>query len=108
MGAAKKVLLSVGGTTMPLAAFDFPCRKTTGRVSLNDIPVRRRRGRWRFSVRMAASATYADEYPDENVRVRFWGRFSPSGALALGGFVVTAKHCGRGATVAWSALRSKG
>ncbi|MDQ3742009.1 MAG: hypothetical protein M3320_04745 [Actinomycetota bacterium] len=101
-----KVLLSVAGGSIVLASFEFPCRRTTGRTSLNDVPVKRRRGRWRFSIRSAGSATYADDHPDENVRITFRGRFSPSARTAAGTFVVNSPYCGRTREISWTAPRS--
>lgn len=85
--------LSVAGRSIDVAAFDFRCGKTRGRTSLSDIRIAKKRGRWRFSVRMYGNATYRDDRPDENVRVRLRGRFSPSGRVATGLLTVRAPSC---------------
>jgi hypothetical protein len=99
------VTLSVSGATISTAAFNFACRRTTGRTTLNEIPLRRSRGRWRFSIRTFGSATYRDDHPDENVRVRFSGVFSRNEARVTGTFVVRSPHCGSTGEVQWSARR---
>jgi hypothetical protein len=97
--------LAVAGATISTAAFDFGCRDTTGRITVNEIAVRRSRGRWRFSIRTWASATYRDDWPDQNVRVRFSGRFSRNENRATGTFRVRSPHCGSTGDVQWSARR---
>ena len=99
------VTLSVAGPTISTAAFNFACRRTTGRTTLNEIRITRSRGRWRFSIRTHGSATYADDHPDENVRVRFSGTFSRNEARVTGTFVVRSPHCGSTGEVQWSARR---
>ena len=103
-GQRGQLLISVTGRSIELAAFDFPCRRTTGRTSLNDIPIRRARGRWRFSIRTFGIATYRDDFPDENARIRFTGRFTPNGRRVTGTVTFTTPHCGND-TIAFSASR---
>lgn len=100
-----KVVLSVSSRSIELAAFDFPCRGTTGRTSLNDVTIVRRRGRYRFSTRRGSSVTYRDDHPDENARVRLSGRFSTTARTAVGTLVVRAPHCGTRREIPWSAQR---
>ncbi|HEX8083019.1 MAG TPA: hypothetical protein VF529_01940 [Solirubrobacteraceae bacterium] len=104
-GDAGNFTMIVAGRAIDLAAFEFPCPGTTGRTSINRIPIRKVRGVWRFSIRTYGSATYADDHPDENVRIRFSGRFSPSGKVAVGRLTVSSPHCGRGKATRWSAHR---
>jgi len=104
-GDGGRFTLKVTGRWIQIAAFDFRCRGTTGRTSLNQIRIRRARGRWRFSIRMHGSVTYRDDHPDENARVRFSGRFSPTARSAAGTFAVSAPHCGATGTVEWTARR---
>ncbi|HEX6388710.1 MAG TPA: hypothetical protein VFZ89_04680 [Solirubrobacteraceae bacterium] len=99
-------LMIVSGRSIQIAAFDFTCRGTRGRTSLNDIAIRKERGRWRFSERMGASVSYADGRPDENAWVRFSGRFSPTAVEAAGSFEVSTPRCGRVGPRTWSARRS--
>jgi hypothetical protein len=103
-GHAGTFTLMVSGRSIELAAFDFKCRGTTGRTSLNSIPIKRARGRWRFSIRTFGLATYRDDVPDENARVRFTGRFTTNGRRVTGNVVVTSPHCGS-VTAMYSASR---
>ena len=100
-----KVMLSVSGNEIVVAALDFRCRSTTGRISVNDVAITRRRGRFRFSTRTFSNATYRDDHPDENARVRLSGRFSPTARVVVGTLVVTSPHCGRTRELSWSATR---
>lgn len=104
-GDAGSLILSVTGRVIDLAALDFPCGKTSGRVSFNDIRIGRKKGRWRFSLIIYGSVTFADGAPDENGRFRFSGRFSPSGRLAVGRLSHRVRHCGDAGERAWIADR---
>lgn len=98
-------LVQVVRRAVSLAAFDFGCRKTSGRISITEIPIRKVRGRYRFSIRTYGLAYYRDEHPDENARVRFSGVFSRNAARVTGTFEVRSPHCGSTGSVMWSARR---
>ena len=100
-----RVVLEVSGRTIELLGFDFPCRESTGRTTLNGLEIRKARGKWRFRTLIYASATYADGHPDENIKVRIRGRFSPTGKVVKGVFRVRSPHCGRTGPVRWWARR---
>jgi hypothetical protein len=105
---ADRWLLNVAGRSIQIAAFDFICRDTKGRISVNGIRIRRARGRWRFSARLYGLVTYADERPDENGRLRVTGRFSRNARLATGTLRVTAPSCGTTREQQWRASRRAG
>jgi hypothetical protein len=73
---------------------------------LNDIAIRKRRGRYRFYIRAHGITTYGDEQPDENAVIRFAGRFTPTARRALGTFRVRTPRCGGTGPQQWSARRS--
>ena len=102
-----RFLVVVAGRSIELAAFDFGCRETTGRTSINDISISKVRGRWRFSERTHGLVTYADDHPDENARVRLTGAFSANANRVTGRLRVTTRYCGTTKLIEWSATRSR-
>ncbi|HEX8120892.1 MAG TPA: hypothetical protein VF549_06460 [Solirubrobacteraceae bacterium] len=100
-----RFLLSVAGRSIDIAAFDFRCRTTIGRTSLNAIAIKRARGRWRFSIRTFGSVTYSDDHPDENAKVLISGAFSRDAKRVTGTLEVRSPHCGSTGSVAWAARR---
>ena len=104
-GDGGRFTLMVSGRSITLAAFSFRCGSTTGRTSVNQIGIRKARGRWRFSIRTHGGVTYGDRHVDENARVRLAGRFSPTARSAAGTFTVRTPRCGSTGRVEWSARR---
>ena len=102
---ADRWVLSVVGRSVQIAAFDFDCRETKARISVNGIRIRKARGRWRFSGRLNGIVTYADERPDENGRLRVNGRFSRNARLVTGTLRVTTPACGTTREQQWRASR---
>ena len=100
-----RVTLRVAGGRIAIAALEFPCRATSGRVSFDDIRLVRKRGHWRFSLLIYGNITYADDHPDENGRFRFSGRFSPSARRVTGRLSARSPYCGRRPARSWSAAR---
>src|SRR5688572_14589805 len=90
-----RLLMVVTGRSIQLASLEFTCRGTRGRTALNDIPIRKVRGRWRFSIYMFGSVAYRDGHPDENAPFRLSGRFSPSGRTVVGLLRARTPYCGR-------------
>ena len=103
-GHAGTFNVQVAGKSLVLVAFGFKCRGTTGRTSLNDIPIKRVRGRWRFSIRIFGSVTYGDDVPDENGRFRLTGAFTKNGRRLTARVVSVTPRCGS-VTALYSAAR---
>ena len=97
--------LDIDGRSIQVAAFDFDCGETKGRISVNAIPIRKARGRWRFSGRHNGIVTYADGRPDENGRLRVTGRFSTNARAVTGTLRVTTPACGTTREQQWRASR---
>jgi hypothetical protein len=97
--------LRVAGGSIQIVAFSFRCGDVTGRTALNDVPITRRRGRYRFSIIAHGGITYSDEESPDNGAIRFSGRFTPTARRALGIFRVRTPRCGGTGTVEWSARR---
>ncbi|HEX2086734.1 MAG TPA: hypothetical protein VHF89_13725 [Solirubrobacteraceae bacterium] len=97
--------LRVSGGVIGVVGFDFRCRRTLGRTSLTEVRIRKARGRYRFSIRTYGIATYRDDHPDENARIRFRGAFSPNARRVTGTFSVRSPHCGSTGPVQWAASR---
>jgi hypothetical protein len=104
-GGPGKLTLIASGKSIDLAAFSFKCRATSGRTSLNGIPLRKTKKGYKFSIKTHGGATYADEHPDENAAVNMSGRFSRSGNSAVGYLRVRSPHCGDTGPVKWRARR---
>jgi hypothetical protein len=104
-GRRGTLTLLVSRRSIDLAAFDYPCDGATGRTSLNDIPIARRRGRYRFSIRAHGITTYSDGHADENAVIRLSGRFTPKAGRAIGTFRVKTPHCGPTGRVRFTARR---
>ena len=100
-----RVQLGVGGGSIQIAAIRFRCGAVTGRTALNEVPITRRRGRYRFSISAHGGVTYSDDESADNAAIRFSGRFTPTARRALGTFRVRTPRCGRIGPVEWSARR---
>jgi hypothetical protein len=101
----RRVELRVQRGSIEIAAFAFRCGAVTGRTALNEVPVTRRRGRYRFSIRAHGGVTYSDEESPDNAAIRFSGRFTPRARRALGTFRIRTPRCGGTGPVEWSARR---
>ena len=97
--------LAVEAGSIQVAAISFKCGTVTGRTALNDVPVTRRRGRYRFSISAHGGVTYSDDESSDNAAIRFSGRFTPTARRALGTFRIRTPRCGRTGPVEWSARR---
>jgi len=103
-GHAGTFSMQVAGRSIEIVGFNFKCRGTTGRTSLNDVPIKRVRGRWRFSIRTFGNVTYGDDVPDENARVRFTGAFTKNGRRLTARVDAATPRCGS-VTALYSAAR---
>jgi len=102
-GLGGRLQLSVQGGGFELAAFTFKCGAVTGSTALNDVPITRRRGRYRFSIFAHGGVTYSDEESPDNAVIRFSGRFTPRAGRALGTFRIRTPRCGGTGLVEWTA-----
>jgi hypothetical protein len=100
-----RVELGVEVGSIQIAAFRFKCGAVTGRTALNDVPITRRRGRYRFSISAHGGITYSDDQSPDNGAIKFWGRFTPTARRALGTFRIRTPRCGSTGPVEWSARR---
>src|SRR5688572_29555563 len=103
-GHAGTFSMQVAGRSIVIVGFDFKCRGTTGRTTLSEIPIKRVRGRWRFSIRTFGNVTYRDDVPDENARVRLTGAFTKNGRRLTARVVIATPRCGS-VTAMYSAVR---
>ena len=98
-----KLVLYISGKSIELVAFDFRCGDTTGRTSLNDIPLRKTKKGYRFGIKAHGSISFADGSPDENGAVNVSGRFGRRAKTVAGHFRVKSPSCGDGGSVKWHA-----
>ena len=106
-GEGGRVTLEVARGVIALAALDFPCRDTRGRVTFSDVRITKRRKAWRFSLLIYGTISYTDGHADENGRFRFSGRFSPSARAVVGRLSMRSPYCGSPSVRRWSAARSR-
>jgi hypothetical protein len=107
-GVAHHVTLRIAGRSIEIIAFSFPCRATSGRISLNDIRLRRSSRGYRFYTITHGLVTYSDGKPDENAEVHIRGLFTRDARLVRGRFRVTSPRCGDTGRLRWRATRVKG
>jgi hypothetical protein len=101
----KDLTLYVNGNSIDLAAFSFKCADTSGRMSLNEIRLKKTSKGYKFGENAHGSITFADDKPDENGKVSFSGRFTPSGKKAAGIFRVQSPRCHDTGKIKWAARR---
>jgi len=101
----KDLTLYVSGRSIQLAAFSFKCADTSGRMSLNDIPLKKTSKGYKFGLNANGSITFADEQPDENGKVSISGQFTRSGKKVTGVFRVRSPRCQDTGNIKWSARR---
>jgi hypothetical protein len=98
-----KLVLYISGKSIEIVAFNFRCGHTTGRTSLNDIPLKKTKKGYRFAIKAHGSITFADGRPDENGAVNISGRFGRRAKRVAGHFRVKSPSCGNTGVVAWKA-----
>jgi len=98
-----KLVMYISGKSIELVAFDFRCGNTTGRTSLDDIPLRKTKKGYRFGVKAHGSISFADGSPDENGAVNISGRFGRRAKTVAGHFRVKSPSCGDRGSVKWHA-----
>jgi hypothetical protein len=103
----RDVLLYVNSKSLDYAGFAFKCGKTSGRTSLNSIPLKKTRRGYSFSIRAHGSVDYADNQPSENAKVDISGRFDRTGRRAQGHLRADSPRCADTGRVSWSAKRDK-
>lgn len=99
------VLLRVSGRSVEIVSMSFPCRKTTGRTSLNDFAIKRTDRGYRFNADATGSVGYANGKPDENGPVHISGRFARDAKTVRGAIRVKTKRCGDTGYLKWRAAR---
>jgi hypothetical protein len=105
-GSPGEVLLSTSRNSIAIAAFSFRCDSTRGRTGVNEVPVKRTRKGYRFSIRTHGSVSFEDGRPDNNVAIDLRGRFSRTAKTVRGTFRVRGGPCRTG-DVAFVATRSR-
>lgn len=99
------VVIQISGRSVQIAAFNFPCGEVSGRSSINDFRLKRTDKGYRFHADVKAITTYSDEQGDENVSVKFSGRFSTDAKTVRGHLRVKSKRCGDTGDLKWRAKR---
>jgi hypothetical protein len=106
-GAAHHVFLQISGRSIEIIAFSFRCDGTKGRISLNDIRLKRSSRGYRFYSVLHGLVTYGDGEPDENAEVRIRGLFTRDAKAVRGRFRVITPRCGNTGRLRWRATRVK-
>jgi hypothetical protein len=97
--------LYVSGKTIDLAAFEFDCKTTVGKGSLDDLRLTKTKRGYRFAIRAYGSLSFADEGDDENALVHLSGRFSRDARAVRGVLTVKSPRCGNTGSIKWTAHR---
>jgi hypothetical protein len=106
-GAAHHVDLQISGRAIGIMAFSFRCDGTKGRISLNDLRLKRTTRGYRLRTVIFGLVTYRDGEPDENAEVRLRGLFTRDAHAVRGRFRVIAPRCDTGRR-RWRAVRTTG
>jgi hypothetical protein len=101
-GPPFSVLVQISGRSVEIAAFNFGCKDVFGRTSVNDFRLKRTEKGYRFHAAAKAIASYSDG-TDENVSVRFSGRFSRSAKTVRGHLRVKSTRCSDTGYFRWRA-----
>jgi hypothetical protein len=105
VGRPGKIEMYVSGRSIQLAAFSFKCHATSGRTSLNSVPIKKTKRGYTFGIKAHGSVTYADGQPDQNGALEFSGRFSRTGKSAAGVLKAKTPRCGGTGRIEWRAHR---
>jgi hypothetical protein len=106
-GAGRPLTLYISGKTVQLVSFRFACGSAHGTTNLNDIPLKKTKKGYKFSISAHGLVTYSDSntHPDENGAIFIKGRFTRSGKNPKGVLRVKTPRCGSTGDVQWSAKR---
>jgi hypothetical protein len=105
--SGKKVFILVSDKEIALLSVRFPCARhdTKGATSLNDVPLKKTKRGYKFSIDAHGSASYEDGHPDENVAVAVSGQFTRDAKKVRGRFSVHSPYCGSTGKIKWRATR---
>jgi hypothetical protein len=98
--------MRASGDSIEILAFDFPCHKhpkAHGRTSLNDIPLKKRRDGYKFSIKAYGLVGYSNKHVEENGVTSISGQFGRKGKSAHGRFQSSTRYCGATGKLNWSA-----
>jgi hypothetical protein len=102
----RNFFMLVSGKNVDIVAFDFPCGKAKGRISLNDIDLRKTKKGYKFSVEAHGNVTYSDNHPDENAASGISGQFNRKGRKPHGRLQAISPRCGNTGKLDWKASRT--
>src|SRR4051812_31561785 len=83
-GNGGDLTLQLGRRSIQVVEIRFKCHATRAVTSLSDIPMKRTKRGYTFSIKAHGTASYADDRPDENATIAISGRFSRTGKSAKG------------------------
>jgi hypothetical protein len=101
----KDMTLYVSGKSIELAAFSFKCANTTGRTSLNAIPLKKTKKGYKFGISAHGNISFGDEAADENGTAKLSGRFARDGKSAKGVYRVKSPRCHDTGSIKWRVKR---
>jgi hypothetical protein len=101
------MFILISDKEIALLSVKFPCRDhdTKGTTSLNDIPLRKTKRGYKFSIEAHGNATYDDGHPDQNVAIGISGQFTRDAKRVSGRYVVHSAYCGSTGKLDWRAKR---
>lgn len=101
------VTLLTSGSTIDVAALTFDCGATTGRTTLDDVPMHLTPRGYAFDIKAHGSVTYADDDSSENAAIDLSGRFTVAGTAASGHFRITSHRCGDSGRISFQVKRRR-
>lgn len=91
-----RLTIHIAGKRIEILAIRFKCRDTVAHTSLQDVPMKKTKRGYKFSIDSFSIVSYDDGAPDENAPVEIYGRFTKRAKSATGNLKVRAPRCGTG------------
>jgi hypothetical protein len=106
-GGPHKLFMSVSAKTIDVLALNFPCGpgKGKGRMSLDDIALRKTSRGYKFSIKAHGIVGYSDGHPEENGVMSISGQFTRRAKSASGRYQAWSRRCGASGKLDWRAER---
>jgi hypothetical protein len=103
----QRLSLRIQGRNIEIFTVKFICKDTTGRTSLQAIPLKKTKRGYAFDIMSYGIVTYGDtERTDENAQIRVAGRFGAATANRVTGQIsIKTPGCGSTGTMEWHARR---
>jgi hypothetical protein len=99
----RRITLQISGKSIQILSFKFNCSGVRGTTSLDDIPLKKGKKGYKFSITAYALVEYSDDQKAENAPVTISGLFGRRAKTVKGRLRVKTTRCGDTPRVKWSA-----